>query len=125
MIDSEVIDSSVWIAYFVNGDYQKEIENDKQIIVSVISLIEVPKKLSLLNIPMEEIKKNIESIKKRAILKDVTKEIAEQSLTFIINKRLHMADAIIYATAIMSNSKLLTLDNDFRGLTNVTILESS
>ena len=31
MIDSKTLDSSIWIAYFVNEDYKEEIENEQQI----------------------------------------------------------------------------------------------
>ena len=50
MTDFNLLDSSIWIDYFINGDGKKLIENKNQIFSSVISIIEIKNKLSKLKI---------------------------------------------------------------------------
>jgi len=45
MIGTKFIDSSVWIAYFFNGDFSDLIETPEIFFLSVVSLYEIQKKL--------------------------------------------------------------------------------
>lgn len=122
MTDSNLIDSSVWIDYLVNGNYNEIIEKEQKLLLATISLIEIKKKLSKLKIPIKEINNKITYIKKQSILIDLDEKIAEKASEIVVEKNLPIADSIVYASAIINNAILLTLDNDFRGLNNVKLL---
>lgn len=122
VIDSKLLDSSIWIEYLLNGSFKNIIEND-QIFLSTISLFEIKKKLVKSNIPLNVITNSINFVKKKSFLVLVSAEIAEYAVELAIQNRLGAVDAIIYASALRSNSVLLTLDNDFRKLKNVEILD--
>ena len=121
MTGSKLIDSSVWLSYFLKGDLKEVIEKDEVLLLSSISLFEIRKKLSKINIPKEDISKSIEFVKKRSLIIPLTAEIAEKAVDFSIENKLPMVDSLIYATAIINQAKLITLDNDFRGLKDIVM----
>ncbi len=123
MIDSNLLDSSIWVDYFVNGKNVELIENEKQVFISVISIIEVKNKLAKLKIPEFEISKKIKFLEERSTPLFVTLETAKMAADIVIEKGIHTSDAIIYASALINKSKLITLDNDFRGLEGVEVLD--
>jgi PIN domain nuclease of toxin-antitoxin system len=43
--DSKLLDSSVWLGYFLYGEFSEIIEKDDFLYLSVLSLFEVQKKL--------------------------------------------------------------------------------
>ena len=45
MTDSKFIDSSVWLAYFFEGEHISLLESEEILFVSVLSLFEIKKKL--------------------------------------------------------------------------------
>ncbi len=123
MTDSKIIDSSIWIEYFSNKKYSEVIESKELLYVSTLSLFEIKKKLLKEKINQSVISEIITFIKKRAITIPVEEIIAEKAAEISINHKLHTADAIIYTTAILNNSILITGDNDFRGLKNAIIID--
>lgn len=122
MIEYKLIDSSVWIDYLVNGNCKDLIETEEKLILATISLIEIKKKLFKLKISNKEINQKIEYIKKRSLLISLDETIADKASEFVVEKEIPIADSIVYASAILNNATLFTLDNDFRGLDNVKIL---
>jgi len=60
-------------------------------------------------------------IKKQSIIIDLDEKIADKASELVIEKNLPIADSIVYASALIHNAILLTLDNDFRSLNNVKI----
>jgi toxin FitB len=122
MTEYSLIDSSIWIDYLVNGNHKELIEKEDKLLLATISLIEIKKKLSKLNIPSKEIESKLEYIRKQSILINLDIKIAEKASELVIKKSLPIADSIVYATASINNAILYTLDNDFRGLENVKIL---
>lgn len=122
MTEYSLIDSSVWIDYLVNGNYKDLIENEDKLLLATISLIEIKKKLSKLKIPDKEIEDKMGFIKKQSILINLDEKIAEKATEFVIENNLPIADSIVYASALINNAMLITLDNDFRGLKDVKIL---
>ena len=122
MTEYNLIDSSVWIDYLVNGNYKELIEKEEKLLLATISLIEIKKKLSKLKIPNKEIDNKMDYIKKQSIIINLDEKIAERASELVIKKNLPIADSIVYASAIINNAILLTLDNDFRGFDNVKIL---
>lgn len=123
VIDSKIVDSSVWIAHIISGNYTEIINSEETLFLSVLSLFEIKKKFMKDKIPKTKIEENIKFIKERSILIDVTAKIAEMASEISIEKKIPAIDALIYTTAILNKAVLLTLDNDFRNLENVVILD--
>ena len=123
MIDSKFIDSSVWIACVTKKSYSEIIDSEERLFLSVLSIFEIKKKLIKDNITRIEIEKNMKFIKEKSIIMIPTIEIAEKVIEISYEKDMPAIDSIIYSTALLNKIKLLTLDNDFRGLENVEILE--
>ena len=123
MTDFELLDSSVWLDYFHNQGYKEIIESDKIILTSSLSLFEIKKKLIGDKEKIEKIKKSLDFIKIRSIIKDLNSDIAEKAAEISSEKKLPSADSIIYTTALLNNAILITFDNDFRNLNNARVLE--
>ena len=122
MTDYNLIDSSVWISYLINGKYKDIIETEKKLLLATISIIEITKRLSKLKIPKKEITQKIDYIKKQSILINLDEDIAYKASQLVVEKDIPIADSVVYASAIANNAVLLTLDNDFRNLDNAEIL---
>ena len=122
MTDCDLIDSSVWVDYLINGKHKDLIETEKKLLLATISIIEIIKKLNRLKIPKKEIAQKIAYVKKQSILVDLDEKIAEKASEIIIEKDIPLADSIVYASAISNDSILITLDNDFRGLDSVKLI---
>jgi len=121
MTEYNLIDSSIWIDYLINGNHKELIEKEEKLLLATVSLIEISKKLSKLKIPSKEINNKLNYIKKHSIIINLDEKIAEKASEIVIEKELPIADSIVYASAMINNALLLTLDNDFRGLDNVKI----
>ena len=120
--DSKLIDSSVWLAYLFNGSYSDTIDSDEILLLSVLSLFEIKRKLGKSNYENSKIIKCMDFIRKRSLIVPVSEEIADNAANFSLEKNLSIVDSIIYTTAMLNDSMLLTLDNDFRGLRNVVLM---
>ena len=122
MIDSKLLDSSVWLAYLGKKLCSEIIESKATLFLSVLSIFEIKKKLITDKISKKEIEENINFIKEKSILVPVTIEIIEKAVNIASEKKIPTVDSIIYASALSNNVNLVTLDNDFRGLERVEIL---
>ena len=122
MTDSKLIDSSVWLSYLLNGEFQNIIEHEDIILLSALSLFEIKKKLAKNSMPSGKISKSMDFIKKRSIIIPINAEIAEKAAEIALANKLPAADSLIYATSVLHDSILYTIDNDFRGLKGVLIL---
>lgn len=124
MTDSKLIDSSAWLSYFYaeNPKVKSIVESNDILLTSSLSIFEV--KLKLLKDKKETslIQKSLETVKRRSLVIPVNEDISEDAAEFSFKNQLHAADAIIYTSAIKNNAILITLDNDFRGLKDVSIL---
>ena len=120
--DSKLIDSSVWLAYLFNGSYKDMIESNEVLLLSALSLFEIKKKLAKSKIDNNKIARSMDFIKKRSLVVPVNEEIAEIAVDIALDNDLPLVDSMIYATAMLNNSTLITLDNDFRGLKNTVVL---
>ena len=120
--DSKLIDSSVWIAYLVNSSFSEIFESDEMLFLSVLSLFEIRKIFTKQKIAPEQITKSIEAIKKRSFLINVDVNISELAAEISSRNKLPAFDALIYASTLKNNAELVTLDNDFRNLERVRIL---
>lgn len=123
MTESELLDSTVWLDYLIKGSFKEKIEREQVFALSVLSLFEIKRKL-LRNkeLRLKDLEEDISFIKSKSIIIGIDEKIAEKAAGIAEENNLGAADAIIYATALLNNSILLTLDNDFRGLDKVNIL---
>jgi len=123
VIDFKLLDSSVWIAFITKEEYSQIIESSEKLFLSILSIFEIKNKLLKDNIPYQEIINIIEFIKKRNIILPLTTDIAEKAADISAKKKMPAIDSLIYITSQLNNTQLITLDNDFRGLDNTTILD--
>lgn len=121
MTGSKLIDSSVWLAYFFNGDCSNIIDTGEVFLVSALSLFEIKNKLLKSRAEQAKVTKCIEFFKKRSIIVPIDERIAEKAVDFALKYKLGAVDALIYTTAQQNGAVLLTLDNDFRGLCDVEV----
>ena len=121
--DFKLIDSSVWIAYFLTGSFKELLEGDEMFFLSVLSLFEVKGILIKKNVPLEKVAISLRFVKKRSLLIDVNAEISEMAAEVSIKHKIPTIDAMIYASALKNNAVLITLDNDFRGLKSAIVMD--
>lgn len=122
MTDYKCIDSSVWLEYFFNSNFKEILEGKEILFISALSLFEIKKKLIKSKVSAEKIAKSLSFVKKRSLIISVENEIAEYAADLSVQHNLGAIDALIYASALRKNAKLITLDNDFRGLKDVLLL---
>ena len=123
MKESKLLDSSVWLGYLHNATYSEVIDSDEILFLSVLSILEIKKKLTAEKNPMSKILESMRFIKSRSIIIPVTEEIAEKAVEFSVQKKLPTIDSLTYATAVINEAIVITFDNDFRGLDNAIVLE--
>ena len=122
MTDTKFLDSSVWLAYFLSADEKARdiIEDECIIYTSVISLLEIRRKLIKSGIDNLRMQMLLDFIKKRGLFIPVTEDICFEAAVH----KLPAIDSIIYTSAMKNNSHLFTYDNDFRGMQNATVLRA-
>ena len=123
MTDIKLVDSSVWIEYLFNNHFQEIIDSGQVLYLSVLTLFEVYKKLKKEKIEQNKIIISLDFLKKRSLLIPVSAEIAEKAVELSLHHDLPAIDSLIYATAVHQRVHLITCDNDFRGLPEVTVLK--
>ncbi|MBI2632092.1 PIN domain-containing protein [Candidatus Pacearchaeota archaeon] len=121
--DSKLLDSSIWLSYFLEGKYKDIIEVSQGLFLSVLSLFEVQRKLHKSSLDKEKIKKSIEFIKEKSIILALTEEIANRAVEIAVEKNLPTIDSLTNMTVIINNKIIYTEDNDFRGLLNAVVFE--
>lgn len=119
------MDSSGWLAYFLaeSDDVKRIVEGGVIILTSVLSIFEIKKKLLHDNANKDKIDRVISFIKTRSLVIELSESIAEEAAVISINNSLAAIDALIYATAKMNNSILVTGDFDFHKLDGVKLLK--
>lgn len=123
MIVSSLIDSSVWIEYLFNNKFHEVIDSERVLHASSLSLFEIKKKLLKEKVDHQKMMTAISFVKKRALVIPPAASIAEMAADYATKHHLAAMDALIYATAVASQSDLITCDNDFRGLAGVSIVK--
>ncbi|MGH9921450.1 MAG: type II toxin-antitoxin system VapC family toxin [Nitrososphaerales archaeon] len=120
-----LIDSYGWIEYFVHGKfadrYGKYIEIKEELILPTIIIYEVYKKLKSQAGEQLALEAYTEMLNARII--PLTEDIALKAADISLALGLAMADAIIYATAMSNNAKLITSDSHLKNLAGVTFIE--
>ncbi len=120
-----LVDSSVWLAYFLGQNEKASTlidADDNLLYTSVICLHEVSRKLSRLGNTTSQIRKALSFISENSLVIPVDDAIAEKSVSHCLKSGLHTIDALIYETAQQNDCILATADNDFKKLDNVELL---
>jgi predicted nucleic acid-binding protein len=120
-----LVDSYGWIEYFVHGKladrYAKYIETAEEMILPTIVIYEVYKKLK--SQIGEELALEAHTQMLNAVVIPLTEDVALKAADISLGSGLAMADAIIYATAMNNNAKLVTSDSHLKNLAGVTFIE--
>ena len=119
-----LVDSSGWVEYMGEGpklsQFAPFLEDELRLIVPTIVLYEVRKKLLLT--AGKTLADRFLSVAFRTWVIDLDQHLAIAAAMISIEKKLAMADAIIYATALAHRAELVTSDQAFSGLPGVTLL---
>jgi predicted nucleic acid-binding protein len=117
-----IVDTSGWLEYFADSrqaaSFATAIEDIDQLLVpSIVLLYEVFKKITL---AFDENKafQAVAHLKQGKVI-DVDETVALYAGKVSIEKKLPMADALIYATAILNHATVYTQDAHFKGLPQV------
>ncbi len=120
-----LVDSSGWIEFFTDGpraaEYAGHLKDTGRIITPTIVLYEVYKKIRKERTEDEALQ--AVSIMNRTRVLELSESIALLAADLSIKHGLPMADAIVYATAMESDCKVMTGDSHFRGLKGVVLVE--
>jgi predicted nucleic acid-binding protein len=116
-----IIDSSLWLEYFIDSSYGKIIEN----------LLDDPAKIIVPSIVLTEIYKKILNEWDKSVADDFIVQFQDYNIVDLdiqnainaakVSKeyKLPLADSIIFSAALSNNADLYTMDKHFEGLANV------
>ena len=117
-------DSSAWIEYFSGSELgqiaRSYIDTDDVVFTSTISLMEIKSKYQREKKSWND---RIKFIIDRSTIVEIDDTLALAAADFRTESGLHSIDAVIYATATLTKSKLVTKDSHFKNMKNVIMLE--
>ena len=120
-----VVDSSGWIEYFVNGRnadfFNSPIRDTDNLLVPTICLYEVFKRI-LLELGEDEALQ-VTGIMSLGTIVELNRDIAIHAANISLELKLAMADSIILATARDHDATLWTQDAHFKGMDGVKYIE--
>jgi len=121
--DLFLVDSSGWIEFLGDGPladrFAPYFEREDRLIVPAIVLYEVYKKL--LSAQSSTAADRFLSAALRARVVPIDERLAVLAARVSLERRLAMADAMIYATALATAAHLVTRDAHFQGLPEATV----
>jgi predicted nucleic acid-binding protein len=121
-----LVDSSGWVEFLGDGPqaetFAPYFEREERLLVPAIVLYEVYKKM--LSAQGSTAADRFLSAALRACVVPLDGRLAVLAARMSLDRRLAMADAIIYATAQAAGAHLVTSDKHFRGLPGATVIES-
>ncbi len=121
-----VVDSSVWLEFLGEGplwrQFHEIMKRPELLVTPTIVLYEVFKKA--FREGGEKRAQTAIALIRRTQIVPLSDELAVQASQLSLQHRLAMADAIIYATALAHDAKVLTLDSDFEGLPHATVVKT-
>jgi predicted nucleic acid-binding protein len=119
-----LVDSSGWIEFFTEGPnarrYGRYLEKASDLVTPSIVLYEVYKLIKRERTEEEALLAAAQIQKTRVV--PLSDSLALAAADVSLERRLAMADAIVYATAQAEGAELVTGDRDLRGLPGVTYL---
>lgn len=120
-----LVDSSGWIEFFTDGPmaskYAGHLKDVRNIVTPTIVLYEVYKKIKRERTEDEALR--AVSVINRTKVVELSESIALLAADLGMMHDLPMADAIVYATALEADCKVITGDAHFRGLSGVVFVE--
>jgi len=118
-----LVDSSGWIEFLGDGPladrFAPYFEREEHLIVSAIVLYEVYKKLLSGSGSMAADRFLSAALRARVV--PIDERLALLAARISLDRRLAMADAMIYATALVTGARLVTSDAHFEGLPEATV----
>jgi len=121
-----VIDSSVWLSYFLSPDVDIAgiIDSpENTLFTSAVSLLEVKRRLIRLKKGGSQIQAALEFMLANSLIVDADCDLCLDAADICVADGLHTVDAMIYACAKKTGSTLATGDRDFEGLADVELIE--
>ncbi len=122
-----LVDSSGWLEYLADSknakNFASAIENTEELIVSTINIYEIYKKVLLEK--DENYALQVIALMQQAKVIEVSSSIAIQAAKFSFEKKIPMADSIIYITAKINDAIVWTQDEDFIDLEGVKYFKKS
>lgn len=122
-----IVDSCGWLEWFADGllahKYKKYLENKQELLVPTIVLYEVYKVLKR-EVGEEKALLAFGHMKSSEVV-SFDENLALQAADISLLHNLAMADAIVYATSLGHNCKLITSDGDLKGLPQVTFISKT
>lgn len=122
-----LVDSSGWLEFFTDGPlalkYFHYLERLSEVVVPTLIIYEVYKKIKKERNEEEALLAIAHMGKANIVVLDDT--LAMSAADISLKYKLPMADAIIYATALQENAKLITSDAHFSRLDNIVFLKKS
>jgi predicted nucleic acid-binding protein len=119
-----VVDSSGWIELFTNGPqadrFLPVLEAEHALVIPAISILEVFKWILREHSEAQAIQ--AAAVMQRGLVVDLDTPLAIAAAQLSHTLRLPMADSIILATARCHQARLYTMDNDFKGLSDVELI---
>ena len=116
-----LVDSTGWLEYFVDGKnaalFAPIIEKMEELIVSPVNIFEIFKKI-LLEKDEHAAMATVVFMQQARVI-EISSMIALQAAKISYEKKLPMADSLIYATARMHDAIVWTQDAHFKGLDGV------
>ena len=119
-----LVDSSGWVEFMGDGPQAERFapyfEHEDRLLVPAIVLYEVYKKL--LSTHGSTIADRFLSAALRARVVPIDERLALLAARISLDRRLAMANAMIYATALAAGAHLVTSDTHFQGFAEVTVI---
>ncbi len=116
-----LVDSSGWLEYLSDGKNAKlfapAIEKTEELIVSTINIYEIYKKILLERDESSAIQ--VVGLMQQAKVIEVSSTISIQAAKLSYERKIPMADSLIYTTAKQNNAIVWTQDIDFKELDDV------
>jgi predicted nucleic acid-binding protein len=116
-------DSYAWLEFFAGSEKGKivarYIESKEEILTPAVCLAEIKRRYLK---DKKDYIKRIQFISARSKIIQIDSKIALLSADLSDNFKLYMIDALVYACALITKSKLLTGDQHFKNLENVEML---
>lgn len=120
-----LVDSSGWLEFFTDGPlaskYSHYLEEPQELVVPTLVIYEVYKKIKKERNEEEALLSIAHMGKAKIVVLNDT--LAMSAADVSLKYSLSMADAIIYATSLQENAKLITSDIHFSRLNNVVFLK--
>lgn len=117
-----LVDSVGWIEFFIDGplagSYAKHLEKPSELVIPTIVLYEVYKKIKR-DRSEEQALVAVTTMQDARIL-PLTEALSLAAADMSLKYKLAMADAVVYATAVRENARLITSDKDLKDLPQVT-----